>query len=229
MQNSPSPKLLKPRMSMIDQMGGSMPQSGVMEPANPMSSMPSMPMSSPSTVTMAESNTNQITSMPRMPMNDPMTGSLPESSVSMSSMAPESSSMLELPSMSGMPPMSSASSSSSMQAMGALNPNGCTPPMMFRPGYNISSLPPRTCSNTTSPLLKISANATRGWLALNLVNAGAVSKLAVSLDAHSMFVYTADGLFTAVQEVKVSSSSSKLTVQSDFFRSFTYLLANDTR
>lgn len=49
----------------------------------------------------------------------------------------------------------------------------------------------------------------QGWLALNLVNAGAVSKLAISLDSHSMFVYAADGLYTVVQEVKVSFMSFK--------------------
>lgn len=44
----------------------------------------------------------------------------------------------------------------------------------------------------------------RGWLALNLVNSGAVSKLHVSLDAHSMLVYAADGSYVEMQEVKVS-------------------------
>ncbi len=101
--------------------------------------------------------------------------------------------------------------------------------MMFRPGYNVSSLPPRTCSNTTSPLLTIVANHMQGWLALNLVNAGAVSKLAVSLDSHSIFVYAADGLFTAVQEVKVSFTSLKLAGHADFFRCSTCLLANGTQ
>ncbi|RSL98516.1 hypothetical protein CDV31_012583 [Fusarium ambrosium] len=43
----------------------------------------------------------------------------------------------------------------------------------------------------------------RGWLALNLVNSGAVSALRVSLDGHSMFVYAADGLYTKLQEVNV--------------------------
>src|SRR4030095_3793283 len=78
-----------------------------------------------------------------------------------------------------------------------------SPPMMFKPGFNDSSLPRETCSNTTSPLLTISADHTRGWLALNLVNSGAVSALGVSLDAHSMFVYAADGLYVQLQEVKV--------------------------
>ena len=100
---------------------------------------------------------------------------------------------------------------------------------MFRPGYDVSSLPSRTCSNTTSPLLTIVANHTQGWLALHLVNGGGVSQLAVSLDSHSMFVYTADGLFTAVQEVKVSFASLKLASQADSFRCFIYLLANGTQ
>lgn len=84
--------------------------------------------------------------------------------------------------------------------------------MMFKPGYNVSSLPPATCANTTSSQLTIPANSTQGWLALNLVNSGAVSKLAVSLDAHSMFVYAADGLYVTLQEVKVSCKLSNLRV-----------------
>lgn len=76
--------------------------------------------------------------------------------------------------------------------------------MMFNPGYNVSSLPPETCANTTSALLTIPANYTQGWLALNLVNSGAVSKLGVSLDAHSIYIYAADGLYVTLQEVKVS-------------------------
>lgn len=60
-----------------------------------------------------------------------------------------------------------------------------------------------TCTNNSSPLLSIPADPTRGWLALNLVNSGAVSKLCVSLDGHSMFVYAADGLYVQLQEVKV--------------------------
>ena len=75
--------------------------------------------------------------------------------------------------------------------------------MMFKPGYNESSLPPDTCTNTTSPLTTVTGNATLGWLALNLVNSGSVAKLSVSLDAHSMYVYAADGLFVNLQEVKV--------------------------
>lgn len=75
---------------------------------------------------------------------------------------------------------------------------------MFNPGYNASSLPPDTCTNTTSSLLNISANSNTGWLALNLVNSGAVSALRVSLDGHSMFVYAADGSFVQLQEVKVN-------------------------
>jgi hypothetical protein len=89
-------------------------------------------------------------------------------------------------------------------AMASLSPRGCTPPMMFKPGFNTSSLPAETCTNTTSALLTIPANHTLGWLALNLVNSGAVSALRVSLDAHSMFVYAADGLYVQLQEVKGS-------------------------
>ncbi|KAI8648535.1 hypothetical protein NCS55_01492200 [Fusarium keratoplasticum] len=90
-----------------------------------------------------------------------------------------------------------------MPGMNSLSPRGCMPPMMFKPGFNISSLPPETCKNTTSLLLTIPADQSRGWLALNLVNSGAVSALRVSLDAHTMFVYAADGLFVELQEVNV--------------------------
>ncbi|KAL6405306.1 hypothetical protein AUP68_11057 [Ilyonectria robusta] len=90
-----------------------------------------------------------------------------------------------------------------MSGMDSLNPRGCMPPMVFKPGFNMSSLPPETCTNTTSPLLIIPADQSRGWLALNLVNSGAVSALRVSLDAHTMFVYAADGLYVKLQEVKV--------------------------
>lgn len=53
--------------------------------------------------------------------------------------------------------------------------------MMFRPGFNASSIPPETCVNTSSALLTIPANRMRGWMALNLVNSGAVNTLRVSL------------------------------------------------
>lgn len=43
-----------------------------------------------------------------------------------------------------------------------------------------------------------------GWAAIHLVNAGAVSRLSVSLDGHSMYVYAADGLYVEPREVKVS-------------------------
>lgn len=105
------------------------------------------------------------------------------------------------------PPAGPTSKASTMSMSGmssmSLGPRGCSPPMMFNPGFNISSLPPETCTNTSSPLLTVSANYTQGWLALNLVNAASVSGLSVSMDAHSMFVYAADGLFVKLQEVKV--------------------------
>jgi len=46
-------------------------------------------------------------------------------------------------------------------------------------------------------------DASQGWAAVHLVNAGAVSRLSVSLDGHSMFVYAADGLYVEPQEVQV--------------------------
>ena len=64
--------------------------------------------------------------------------------------------------------------------------------------------------NTTSQQLVVNANASQGWLALNLVNSGAVSNLKVSLDSHSMHVYAADGLYVTPQEVKVGSPLSMI-------------------
>ncbi|KAK2609370.1 hypothetical protein QQS21_002151 [Conoideocrella luteorostrata] len=90
-----------------------------------------------------------------------------------------------------------------MEGMNAIGPRGCMSPMMFKPGFDQSSLPPETCTNTTSPLLVIPAVESNGWLALNLVNSGAISALSISLDGHSMFVYAADGLYVKMQEVKV--------------------------
>lgn len=135
-----------------------------------------------------------------------------ESAVQMTSTSPmpNMASQSSMASISSMGPMSGSSmgSMSGAQGTGSLNAQGCTPPMMFNPGFNISSLPPATCANTTSPLLTIPANYTQGWLAVNLVNSGAVSKLAVSLDAHSMYVYAADGLYVTIQEVKVGRKLS---------------------
>lgn len=87
--------------------------------------------------------------------------------------------------------------------MTSLGPRGCTPPMMFRPGFSASDIPSETCTDSKSALLTIPGNDTSGWLALNLVNAGSTSKLTVSLDSHKMNVYAADGLFVKMQEVEV--------------------------
>lgn len=94
----------------------------------------------------------------------------------------------------------------------ALGPRGCTPPAMFRPGFNVSDLAPETCVETTAPLLQIPASTASGWLALHLVNAGATSKLTASLDSHTMFVYAADGLFVAMQEVEVCDHPFKSSI-----------------
>ena len=110
------------------------------------------------------------------------------------------------PSTSGMPMSATMNMPGMSSSMKSLGPRGCMPPMMFKPGFDASSLPPETCTNTSSPLLSIPANHTNGWLALNLVNSGAVSRLRVSLDAHTMFVYAADGLYVEMQEVKVGIS-----------------------
>lgn len=122
-----------------------------------------------------------------------------------------------------------ATTASTTMMMASLGPRGCAMPMMFNPGYNASSLPPETCTNTTSNLLNISANGTTGWLALNLVNSGAVSALRVSLDGHSMFVYAADGSFVQLQEVKVSFLDSSSSALIDRFRYYTWLLVSGTR
>ncbi|ERF69138.1 hypothetical protein EPUS_01094 [Endocarpon pusillum Z07020] len=96
--------------------------------------------------------------------------------------------------------MSPMATMSGMADMPNLGPNGCSMPMMCRPGFGASSLPPETCSNTMSELLMSSVTASQGWAAFHLVNAGAVSRLSSSLDGHSMFVYAADGLYVEPQE-----------------------------
>merc|ERR1712093_785967 len=167
---------------------------------------------SPTSMTMAGMKARQMASM---------TMAMTSSSSTMMAAAATSLSIASVStiiSMASMPPQSSMTgmaatslsmliAGSSMSALSAmptsLTPRGCTMPMMFKPGYNESSLPPDTCTNTTSPLTTVTGNATLGWLALNLVNSGSVAKLSVSLDAHSMYVYAADGLFVNLQEVKV--------------------------
>ena len=94
----------------------------------------------------------------------PMTSVAPTSSMTLMS---GGAAMSTMGSMSGMGSMSNGS------GMGSFNAQGCTAPIMFNPGYNVSSLPPSTCINTMLSLLNIPANCTQGWLALNLVNSGA--------------------------------------------------------
>jgi len=100
-----------------------------------------------------------------------------------------------------------------MEAMTTLNPKGCVPPMMFKPGYNLTSFALQPCVNTTSPFLHIAANQSLGWLSLNLVNSGAVTKLAISLDGHSMFVYAADGEYVGLEEVNVSITDAQGSIE----------------
>ncbi len=124
--------------------------------------------------------------------------------------------------------MSMSSMSSLMES--PLNARGCTLPVMFKPGYNASSLPPDACSNTTTPLFTVTANATLGCLALNLVNAGSVSRLSVSLEGHSMFVYAADGLYVDAQKVKVSQNSNPIHYKgTNLFRCYICQLVSGTR
>ncbi|KAB8234234.1 uncharacterized protein BDW43DRAFT_310583 [Aspergillus alliaceus] len=92
-------------------------------------------------------------------------------------------------------------------------------------GYNICSLPPKTCENTTSSRLTIPANASLGWLALNLVNSGAVSALRVSLDGHLMHVYAADGLYVTPQEAKADGMDA-ITSQVSVDPASTWMLTN---
>lgn len=84
-----------------------------------------------------------------------------------------------------------------------ISPRGCTAPMMYNPGFNSTSLPAETCTNTTSPLLLIPANTTNGYLALHLINSGSVWQLPVALDSHTMYVYAVDGSYVKTQEVNV--------------------------
>lgn len=94
--------------------------------------------------------------------------------------------------------------------------------MMFKPGFNASSLPPETCSNTTSELFMFNVDASQGWTAFHLVNAAAVSRLSVSLDGHSMFVYAADGLYVKPQEVKVSFCGCPSDIVIKYNRCYTF-------
>ncbi|PSS18270.1 hypothetical protein M430DRAFT_139487 [Amorphotheca resinae ATCC 22711] len=152
--------------------------------------MASMMMAMTSSSTMMEAAATSVL-MASDSTTTSMAGMLPQSSIP--GMAASSLSM----------PMASPSMSAMSGMLTSLTPRGCTPPMMFKPGYNESSLPADTCKNTTSPLMIVTGNATLGWLALNLVNSGSVAKLSVSLDAHSMYVYAADGLYVDLQEAKV--------------------------
>lgn len=122
----------------------------------------------------------------------------------MSAISSSTTSMMtaESSTMPGGTEISTMGTMSSMLQM-TLGPRGCSTPMMFKPGFNASSLPPETCTNTSSELFTFAADASGGWTALHLVNAGAVSRLSVSLDGHSMFVYAADGLYVVLQEVQV--------------------------
>ncbi|KAK5078743.1 hypothetical protein LTR51_000934 [Lithohypha guttulata] len=165
-------------------------------------------------------------SMPGMSMDTMSSSSMSSSSMSIDSMSMDSMSMDMSMSMhkrsdhatmmaadsttSGMNMPSATSTSTSPMAsmsgmadMSNLGPKGCSMQMMFKPGFNASSLPPETCSNTTSELFMFNADASQGWVAFHLVNAAAVSRLSVSLDGHSMLVYAADGLYVEPQEVKV--------------------------
>ena len=180
--------------------------------STPMSSMPAMSISAMEpTRSLAGSSAmgrqrRQMTGMSSMTdssstmLSDTMSISDMSSTMDMESMT--TSNRMGMSTMT-MPNMSMSTSTDMSGMNGPLGPRGCMPPSMFRPGFNASSLPRETCTNTATPLLQIQANASSGWLALNLVNAGSTSKLSVSLDSHTMYVYAADGMFVEMQEVKV--------------------------
>merc|ERR1712000_188033 len=148
-------------------------------------------------------------SMPGMSMGTTSGSNMPIETASCSSMSMDSMSTdmpMSMHKRSDHATMTSTSpmaTMSGMADMSSLGPKGCSMQMMFKPGFNASSLPPETCSNTTSELFMFNVDASQGWTAFHLVNAAAVSRLSVSLDGHSMFVYAADGLYVKPQEVKV--------------------------
>ncbi|KAK5290638.1 hypothetical protein LTR16_002435 [Cryomyces antarcticus] len=121
-------------------------------------------------------NTAQATTVMNTSMASISVGASSSAETTPSSMMPVSAiSMASMISSSAMSIMSVMSDTSS--SMAPLSPRGCTPPTMFRPGFNASSMAPKDCVNTTSPVLTIKSDYTQGWLALNLVNSGAVSQL----------------------------------------------------
>lgn len=93
----------------------------------------------------------------------------------------------------------SPSAASSM--MPQLNAKGCTPPMMFNPGYNASFLPNATCV-ATDTAFEVVTGKPNSWISLNLINAGAVDMLSVAVDSHWMYVYAADGDYVKPQKVQ---------------------------
>ncbi len=122
---------------------------------------------------------------------------------------------------------SSMATVSGIADMSSLGPKGCSMQMMFKPGFNASSLPPEICSNTTSEQFMFDVDASQGWAAVHLVNAGAVSRLSVSLDGHSMFVYAADGLYVEPQEVQVSLCGGLPNGHTKYNRFYTSPSASD--
>jgi len=159
-------------------------------------SMPSMSDTSNSDMPMPTSTTTALISMDS---SMSMRKRSEHSSMSMSDSMPTDTSTAS-PTGTSNPDMTTMSGMSDISTLG---PKGCSMPMMFKPGFNASSLPQETCSNTTSDVFMFDVDASRGWAALHLVNAAAVSRMSVSLDGHSMIVYAADGLYVEPQEIKV--------------------------
>jgi len=91
----------------------------------------------------------------------------------------------------------------------ALSPRGCSQPMMFKEGFDVSFLNPEMCANTSTPLETIYTGDAE-WIAFNIINAGATAQLSFSLDSHDMWVYAADSVYVEPQKVQVLSFNAML-------------------
>ena len=62
--------------------------------------------------------------------------------------------------------------------------------------HNFSKLPPTVfdvCVPSKGPIEVINVDPADGWISINIINAGTVSSLGVSIDEHPMWIYAADG------------------------------------
>jgi len=171
------------------------------DPVNPMSTPPAAGVSGMSmdSTSSSEMPMETVSSSP-MSMDCSMTMRVRQRSEHMSMTGDSATAEMNTLSATSTDMAPAASMSSMPDMMSTLGPKGCSPPMMFKPGFDKSSLPPETCTNTTSEQLVLNADASQGWTAFHLVNAGAVSRLSVSLNGHSFIVYAADGLYVKPQK-----------------------------